>query len=325
MMGVLAVSAALAMTAASCSSDDDVMETPPAPPTGKVHVTVGAGIGEGTRSAVVKDGATRTLKFTEGDQLFIAGDIERNKIRMGGVLQLVSVSDDGCSATFSGDLSFVENKGNWNWQEKTDYVVQHPEDPIQDYYNAPTCYLIHKDTPAELFSFSSDLSIDYNQKYSLAADASDAVGKLMTSVMYVYGCYEANINTFKLDVAYYPIFNCTITGLKANTKYVVGFVVADDENDYSPNSSSADISAYIPTVTTDDGGTATFAISHLVFGSGYRAIWFREGDNGEIDWSSRQYEVILGTRQSSSGLHGKVFTVNKAAVTVEYGDPSEGW
>lgn len=92
------MAAVVAGLTTACTGEDSALDTPlvpeqPVEPTEpqKIHVTVSAGIGDGdaqTRSEVTKEGTTRTLKFTEGDRLYIVGDIDETH-RMGGYLDLV--------------------------------------------------------------------------------------------------------------------------------------------------------------------------------------------------------------------------------------------
>ena len=132
--GWLVVAAALTMAVTGCSSDNELVESiePAVVPQAqqKVHITVGAGLGELTRSAVeetVNEGrTTRTLKFTEGDKLYVRAVIERahddnydapddpddvhdSKI-MAGFLTIdpATISADGKIAQFTGDLDVYD-------------------------------------------------------------------------------------------------------------------------------------------------------------------------------------------------------------------------
>lgn len=88
---------ALAMTA--CSSDDNSTETPQAPSTSKIiDYTVTVNDGAATTRATV-DSDNKTLKFAEGDKLYITGT------NIKGVLNIQTGATTN-SATFSGDLTF---------------------------------------------------------------------------------------------------------------------------------------------------------------------------------------------------------------------------
>ena len=84
-VSMLAIAAGLVMTTASCSSENDLVETPnveqPQVTTNGVQITVGAGFDDAsTRSAVVIDGTKRVLTFTDDDKLYVYGDIDENKV-----------------------------------------------------------------------------------------------------------------------------------------------------------------------------------------------------------------------------------------------------
>ena len=128
-MSWLVMAAALTIGTTACSNEDmlaennepAVMQQTPQ----KVHITVGAGVGTSgnTRSAVDYNSVTkeRTLKFTEGDKLYVHATIEEehddnydgtepaNKHDtklMAGFLTIdpATISADGKSAQFTGDL-----------------------------------------------------------------------------------------------------------------------------------------------------------------------------------------------------------------------------
>lgn len=128
-MSWLVMAAALTIGTTSCSNEDMVAENnEPAvmqQAQQKVHITVGAGVGTSgnTRSTVDYNSGTkeRTLKFTEGDKLYVRTAIEQahddnidgsdpeckhdSKI-MAGFLTIdpATISADGKSAQFTGDL-----------------------------------------------------------------------------------------------------------------------------------------------------------------------------------------------------------------------------
>lgn len=123
-LGWLVMAAALTMGLTACTGDDSLVENmeQPAQPTAAktVHVTVDAGISDGTtRSAVDYTNGTRTLQFTTGDRLYIRGVLETGKDNMGtdhdtklvaGYLTVDASSIDasGTSASFTGDLDILE-------------------------------------------------------------------------------------------------------------------------------------------------------------------------------------------------------------------------
>lgn len=128
-MSWLVMAAVLTIGTTACSNDDMLVENnePAVMPQAqqKVHITVGAGVGTSgnTRSTVDYNSGTkeRTLKFTEGDKLYVRATIEEehddnydgtdpdckhdSKI-MAGFLTIdpATISADGKSAQFTGDL-----------------------------------------------------------------------------------------------------------------------------------------------------------------------------------------------------------------------------
>ena len=92
----LSMTAALVMTA--CSNDDNVTETPQAPSTSKtIPYTVTVNGGATTRATVDSD--NKTLKFADGDKLYVTGT------NIKGVLD-IQTGATTASATFSGDLTY---------------------------------------------------------------------------------------------------------------------------------------------------------------------------------------------------------------------------
>ena len=116
--GWLVVAAALTLGWTACSSEENVIDEPTlAPAVSTIHVSVGAGMGDEaqTRSGVtedVVDGKTqRTLKFTEGDRLYVYGgqkDADNGYNIMGYLtMKEGSLSTDGKSANFEGELHYI--------------------------------------------------------------------------------------------------------------------------------------------------------------------------------------------------------------------------
>ena len=271
-LGWLVMAAALTFGFSACSSDDDaVAEKPTVNPAvtadGKVHVTVGAGISDGqTRTAVEKDGTSRTLKFTTGDKLYILGDIESNMRLMGGLIEVESISEDGKSATFDGDLTVWKNPGDGNWQVDTDWAATQTgetTDPM-DWYgeNAVDGWLVHADAVSGLYYTTWDklYSFQYEKSLVTGATDNDNVSELMKSALYVHCVYNEADKCFELECCD-PILNCTFSGLAANTEYYVRFAKSNNEDDYKSGNYIYFGDVYNQTITTDGEGTARFAIS----------------------------------------------------------------
>ena len=191
-MGWLVMAAALTITTTACSSDDmlagnsEPAVVAQAPQ--KVHITVGAGvdISGKTRSAVSYNSETKehTLKFTEGDKLYVRAAIEQEhddkyddpenpddmhdtKI-MAGFLTIdpASISADGKSAQFTGDLDIyvgtlepvyeqiwvVDEDGYWEGDDWIDEQGHYENGDITSYnlvYNPGTHTFTTADPLAE--------------------------------------------------------------------------------------------------------------------------------------------------------------------------------
>ena len=292
-MGWLVVAAALTITTTACSSDDMLAENnepavmPQAPQ--KVHITVGAGVGtEGkTRSAVDYNSGKRTLKFADGDRLYVRAVIEQehsddydgtnpddlhdSKI-MAGFLTIdpASISADGKSAQFSGDLDIYVGKVEPKYGEKWDEVL---EDWVPDYeyiegYNlvySPGSHTFLTDDPlaecvyanATLVHAGSEAKYtvdDYNKSLYYDCFVASSVNELMTSSYSVGGVYYPDSHSFGLYAnTLLAILNCTISGLTPGASYAVRLNYGDTE-DYDGHLD------YEGNVAADGDGKATFAI-----------------------------------------------------------------
>ena len=326
-LGWLVVAAALTMGFSACSSEESVIEEKPTPQqpaqATKIHVTVDAGIDNDdaatTRSLVVKDGTTRTLTFTApvgnpgdanyspGDRLYISGDIERNVRTMGGMLTVKNISDDGQSATFEGDLTVWKCEG-WPYPEDTEWAATQTGDPMTWY---GTNHIAATLVPAaatigETYTMGGDGDINLNYGLSFVTGDGDLVKKLMESTFYVHGYYDKTDKCFNLECED-PIFNCTISGLKADQEYHVRFVNADNKEFYDNNDIQITWS-YDVSVTTDGDGIARFACTIPFRGEGYWVIDFSTGSNFEDNTTHR---YIIGERGEMWG--NKVYNLTKAA------------
>ena len=280
------MAAALVLGMTACSSDDTIAEEPvPQQPAnaavtadGKVHVTVGAGIGDDgeTRSAVVeteyeknhKVKTRRTLTFTlpkgtegqpgysPGDRLYIHGSITPYERTMGGMLNIKSVSDGGKSATFEGELTVKVKEGSTWKDDDTGWADKKTGDPMTWYgTNDITGMLIHAATDIDdIYTIDKDDGhIEFNHDKSLVTGDGDLANKLMESAIEVSGYYNSE-GRFELECSD-AIFNCTFSGLAKTTSYKISIWKEDDI-----------INSYEQSVTTDGNGTARFAISNNMFG-----------------------------------------------------------
>lgn len=290
----VAVAAVLTMGLAACSGDGVVQEEPlpaaaPQVPQ-KVRVSVGAGIGSDaqTRSAVDYNTSTkqRTLKFTAGDKLYVRAVIElahddnydgpnpedkhESKL-MAGFLDIdaSSISADGLSAQFSGDLEIYAGTVTPIYGDKWDDDLEDwvPDvDNIEGYnleYAAGT-HTFATDDPigecdasADLVHAGSDANCDVNDSkcfyynFYLAASANE----LMTSTYRVEGTYNSGTRSFTLNVPSDDgaILYCTVSGLTAGARYFVRL-------NYGPTADYGEYLDYDGSVSADGSGKATFAI-----------------------------------------------------------------
>ena len=242
---------------AACTKEFSITVEPRQP----IHVTVGAGIGDAnpqTRSQVEKDGNTRTLKFTEGDKLYIEGNIDATHL-MAGELTLTSGSGT-TSATFSGDLTVWVTSGDGFYSKDNSYDLINKENPMLEYGSNPvTATLLQKDAMQYVISppgLAGPMR-NVNYEYCIVEGQTDNVSKLMETGIYVRGTYNSTTESFSLACED-PIFNCNFTtnGLAANTSYYVTIV---KDGSYT---------SYQHQVSSDANGYVHFACTTGLSGSG---------------------------------------------------------
>lgn len=299
-LSALTIVAALMMNLTACTNDDNIAATTEQPGTVSqqttVHVTVGAGIGDGsTRAAVTQTGTTRTLTFTEGDRLYVVeGIYSSNPVKyLAGYLDIVGTPAEGAtSATFSGDLGVYLNDGTPSSYDFGD------ADPMT--VDVSQARLVPADAPAGFVSGTIPF-IDINEAKMIAAD----VNTLMASAMYVYGEYNSSTKSFSLG-GEKPILNCTIGNLKSNKEYSVKLRVANNQSDYESGDFQSETTYDAMKVTSDNDGFARFAISGLTNISApsydfYYALQFIPTGSGATK------EYVLGQKD----LGAKVYNVTK--------------
>ena len=290
-MGWLVMAAALTIGTTACSSDDMLAENnePAVMPQAqqKVHITVGAGVGTSgnTRSSVDYNSETkeRTLKFTDGDKLYVRAVIEQahsdvlwggsdydSKI-MAGFLTIdpATISADGKSAQFTGDLDiYVGTVVPQRWDEdKEDWVIDYEN--IEDYglvYSPGTHTFTTADPLAECRANAelahngseAEYTVDDNKSFEYDFMVASSVNELMTSSYRVGGEYDPDSHSFNLWARdmFRVILNCTISGLTPGASYTVGmfYEYTEDDEDYNL------FRDYEGKVAADGEGKATFAI-----------------------------------------------------------------
>ncbi len=288
--GWLVIAAALIMSLASCSNNDNEITVSSAR---TIQVTVGAGISNGaqTRSTVAKAGTTRTLQFSKGDRLYVRANINHGFDTddkygthyypqiLAGYLTLDTKSldpADPTTATFSGGLTIYECAEE-EWLDDADVRHQYAhsvassldpstyfkvDDPFDDCCDIEAI-LVHAD---EGYSFS----LDPDRYGSFTRGIAETPEALMTSLLTVRGGYTNSTKTFTLAAAdNQPILSCTISGLTPGSQYTVEYGCKTTGNDFSLTETSP-----YGNVTADGTGTATFAFFGATTADAYHALRF---------------------------------------------------
>lgn len=313
--GALTIAAALALIFTSCSSSSDdptepqpvVEPTEPAPQT--IQITVGAGIDNvaSTRSEVATEGTgtstKRTLKFTDGDKLYVTGTVAEGKI-LAGVLDIdkASISSSGTSASFTGDYTSTSNQDFskstglhvYQYSGGKYVTVSHTfntTDPLGE-CTLVSALLVHNGTIDNLEVYPELSYAQLMPMYNILL--ASTIDELMTKCLYVSGSYDKGAFSLAVAESGYcsPIFNCNISGLAAGTTYQVEHIFGSENWTTS-----------VGEVKTDGSGKATFAyyISNMKNATEYsHAIRFKPSEG---DWK----RINLGTLI----LENKVYNVTR--------------
>lgn len=288
--GWLVVAAALTMGLTACSNDDNLTEAPVQPTnTSTMHVTVGAGIGDGTTTrATVDDSQTdgngktlRTLKFTEGDQLYVryGGMIGSYGYDIYGILTTTgsSIGADGLTAQFSGDLTVQK----WKWGDENAEQSSIPDPDLSLLTDCHFARLIPADHGASLVLEDRGDGI-YDCFYREGLTATETLNEAIARHSLVSGEIDASQNvTLTAESAF---LNCTVTGLDASTAYDVRMAKGAD-----------------PVSMTTDGDGALHFVAWYRTEGGPMQYTFYVGNNKR---------VLLGEKTLTAG---KVYNVNRAA------------
>ncbi len=288
-LSALAIAVALLAVNTACTSegaDNTVPEQPQqpdTPPTGGITITVGAGInddGAPSRSIVAIEDGKRALHFTNGDQLYVYGNLPSDYYLVGTLdIDASSISASGKSADFSGTIK-VYNASDVDVTATYSFTI--PTDPLYDCTSA-TAHLFHKDKKAGIYTIQANHTLVYNTANAFAAD----VETLMTTVLKVSGDYDKLNKKFSLGSTD-AILNCTLSGLAASTSYKVKL-----------NSGSSPVATY--DFSTDANGIGTIAFVSSV-GSYARILNILQSDGttsvgnidlGTLNFTAKVYNTVV--------------------------------
>jgi len=275
-LSALAIAVALLAVNTACTSDDvpEQPQQPDTPSTGGITITVGAGIndeGAPSRSVVAIEDGKRALHFTDGDQLYVYGNLPEGYYLVGTLdIDASSISASGKSANFSGTIKVYDSDN----KDVTDtYHFSDPSDPLADCVSA-NAHLFHQDMKASIYTIQANHTLVYNTAQAFATD----VETLMTTVLEVSGNYNESTKRFSLGSTD-AILNCTLSGLTASTDYKVKL-----------NSDSSPVATY--DFSTDANGIGTIAFVSSV-GSHARILNILLSDGttsvGDIDLSTSSF------------------------------------
>ena len=267
-----------------------------------VRVCIGADFLQ-TKSEVVYDANTnqRSLKFTEGDRLFVYSEISGTlapTLYLAGYLDAVNVPAAGATeASFSGDLHVFSIEGTDTYKQST-YAFS-TADPFSECENFKVT-LVHKDSEAgdatdrdydEILADDGNVA-NISYRLGLAVDAN----VYMTSDLPVTAdSYDAVNKCFVLAPSGDPLLNCYITGVKANAVYQVKYLHGTDRFDENTI-------VYDGFATADASGVS-FACP-AVRGEGLHALLL-------VDQAAGDRKIVyLGSRTLAEN---KVYAVTRAA------------
>ncbi len=249
-LSALAIAVALLAANTACTSegaDNTVPEQPQqpdTPSTGGITITVGAGISDDVaqvRSVVAMEDGKRALHFTNGDKLYVYGNLPSGYYLVGTLdIDASSISASGKSANFSGTIK-VYNSAD---VDVDTYPFTDPSDPLADCVSA-TAHLFHKDMKADIYTIQANHTLVYNTAKAFAAD----VETLMKTVLKVSGDYDKSNKKFSLGSTD-AILNCTLSGLAASTSYKVKL-----------NSASSPVATYDFSTNAGGDGNVAFVAS----------------------------------------------------------------
>lgn len=324
--GWLVVAAALTIGLSACTSEEFVNGGQlQADGAKKLTITVGAGFADdaSTRSAVVYDktAKTRTLTFTEGDRLFVKGyageshDYMYYDYMFYGMLNLVegSISEDGKSAKFTGDLTLLtpkEDNGMYEYEKNANAISElEGKDPLSMSTNLEA-HLVHQDAVEDkdfVIEIMEPINMLWNIGFSYYQDLASDVNTLMTTMIdvgkdaYDEDGYDAENKKIVLANNSGPIFECAISGFEPNTSYKLNYSWMEFET----------------AIKADASGKATFAF----FADRYNPTHVLKFEpltaDGEVDADGEVLQVDLGEKELDNMT---VYNITKTATTETGGD-----
>ena len=300
LFGAAILAAAVTLAMSSCQKETNI-ETPAETTTSGIHVTVGAGIVD-TKSDVVTDGnGVRTLVFTSGDKLSVYGSLTLDlgegdaSCMLSGELAVANIDTPATSATFEGDLKLYKLVGTPGGLSQEEVSYDFGQNNPLDLCTSAEALLVHEGT--SVFPGSMPGPGRYFEQIASTVD------DLMKTCLNVSGNYDTSSQSFSLSASgtnnsddALPIFNCTISGLAANTPYEICLLFGENANDESGN-------MVLGGKSSDGMGQLTFACYASINSTKpyYYAFRFKNGNN----WKRAE----LGTKQ----LESKVYNITRTA------------
>ena len=317
MLGTLAVTAAVAMVFGACSSEDNMVAdngaTDGSTAVRGVTVTVSAGIGDNTdptpappldgrgvagavtRSAVVTGTdaetgkTTRTLKFTSGDKLYVYCKISNSQYKAGMLTMVGEPTNDGKNATFTGKMAAYKKSNKSLFYPNNNYDFG--DDPLE----GTTATLVHEGMKSKEESEEDyDYALENDGYIKFDQNSASDVETLMTKCLQVTGDYVSG-SGYTLTAG--AIFNCTFTGLEAETEYILRLHYPLG-NGYYSGTTYCDF-------TTDENGTGTVAFAPDYTNENAWEIRISKYENNAI---TNVGSFDLGTRAFEAG---KIYNVRR--------------
>ena len=279
-VSLLAIAAGLVMTTASCSSENDLTETPnveqPQVTTNGVQITVGAGFDDAsTRSAVVIDGTKHVLTFTDDDKLYVYGDIDENKVIAGYLNMNGAPTNENKSAQFTGNYGTDLKAYSWNGTQYAETSHSFSTADILGECSNVKAVLVDANS-----TFTVDPTLQSYKMCGTFAGSAPTVDDLMTKGLEVKGDYVSASHSFTLSNNN-TIFNCTFSGLTPSTTYKVCQAL-----------SNTNFTFYSFTTDANGAGTIAFiADVNSVNNTWYISVCKSNGDEvGDIPLGTRSFE-----------------------------------